>query len=134
MSGTYRQFKTDGALERDGVALDYDGFSITVARAGGSNRRYSAAMAQRTKAIRSALRTGHVDEATNQRILREVMADTVVLGWAGVTGRDGEPLPFSRENVVRLFTDLPDLMADVFQQASELANFLEAQAAEDAGK
>ena len=56
-------------------------------------------------------------------ILREVYADTVVIGWSNVEGADGKPMAFTRENVIKLFTDLPELFADVQDQATNLALF-----------
>jgi hypothetical protein len=47
-----------------------------------------------------------------------------VLGWEGVEDREGNPMEFSRDNVVRLFTDLPELFLDVQQQSQKAALFL----------
>ena len=46
------------------------------------------------------------------------------LGWEGVEDREGNPMGFSRENVVKLFTDLPELFLDVQQQSQKAALFL----------
>lgn len=129
MSNPYAQFKTDAALETDGIDLIYDGFSIRVLRAGGTNRRFASALSKRTRGLRQG------DEEAHRRAISEVLADTVVVGWRDVKQADNvTAIPFTRENVVKLFTDLPDLMMDVFQQASALGNFIEKDAEDDAGK
>lgn len=133
MSNPYELFGTDGDKEKAGIDLDYGDFKIRVARAGGSNRRYFKVLEQKSKPIRRALATGAADPKQVSAIMREVFAETVVLGWEGVTDREGNELPFSKENAVKLFKDLPDLFADVQVQASSYAQFLEVQAEADEG-
>jgi len=53
----------------------------------------------------------------------EAYAEAVILGWDGVAGPDGAPLPFTRENAVKLMLDLPDLFRDVQEQATKAALF-----------
>lgn len=118
MSNPYELFGTDDSLETKGVELNYGDFSITVARAGGANRAYQKALEAKTKPIRRALAAGQADPKRTAAIMREVFAESVVLGWKGVTGKDGKKLPFTKANCVKLFNDLPDLFADVMTQAS----------------
>jgi hypothetical protein len=49
--------------------------------------------------------------------------ETVLLGWESVTGPDGKPLEFSKENAVKLFTDLPDLFKDIRETAEDMTLF-----------
>ena len=75
-----------------------------------------------------------MSEEVGEKVLREVFAETVVLGWNGVTGRDGEQIPYSRENVKKLFEDLPDLFADIRDACALSANFNRDQQEDDAKK
>lgn len=63
-------------------------------------------------------------------------AESVVLGWEGVTNREGEVLTFNKENAVKLFEDLPDLFEDIVVQAQKAVlfrqNILEAEAGNSA--
>jgi hypothetical protein len=73
-----------------------------------------------------------MDEDTAARLMREVYADTVILGWEGVTGRDKAPLAFTRENVLQVLTDLPDLFADIQEMSNKVALFREEIREDDA--
>ena len=55
--------------------------------------------------------------------MREVYAETIVLGWDNVQDAEGNDLAFSKENVIKLFTDLPELFEDVQNAASTQALF-----------
>lgn len=99
------RFKTDTALEDEGVWTTIDASSdaqIRIARIG--NRRYREAMARRLKPYRRALRAGTLDDSVTERITAEVLAETVLLDWRGVTA-DGAPLPYSRDAARDLLLD-----------------------------
>ncbi|MDX9698647.1 MAG: hypothetical protein RBT55_03655 [Rhodocyclaceae bacterium] len=127
----YKLFKTDQNLETDGIFIEYGNASngapvrIKIARAGGSNKGFSKALEKATRPYRKAIQSGLLDNATADRLYKDVFADTVVLGWENVEGPDGKALPFNRENVLKLFEDLPDLFADLREQASNVALFRE---------
>lgn len=99
------RFKTDTALEDDGVWTTIDagsGAEIRIARIG--NRRYREAMARRLKPYRRALRAGTLDDSVTERITAEVLAETVLLDWRGLTNA-GAPLPYGRETARDLLLD-----------------------------
>lgn len=135
----YKLFKTDQNLETDGIFIEYgtddDGkpIRIKIARAGGSNKAFSKQLEKATRPYRKAIQSGMLDNATADRLYKDVFADTVVLGWENVKGADGKDLPFNRENVLKLFEDLPDLFADLREQASSVALFREEVAEQDLG-
>ena len=57
----------------------------------------------------------------------------MVLGWKGVTDRDGNELPFTKDNVVTLLTDLPDLFNELRNEATRQSNFRVTEIEEDLG-
>lgn len=125
----YRQFKTDTKLEKEGVLLHYGTNSkgkdimIRVARAGAGNDAYVKRMEAKVKPYRRQIQNETIERALLTGILREVFAETVVLGWDGVEDENGKDMPFSKDNCVKLFTDLPDLFEDVQEQAQKAALF-----------
>ena len=125
--GLYAQFETNTNLEQDGVDLEYvngdDTQVITIARAGGSNSRYTRAIDRLTKPHRRHISNGSMDPKQMEKILVEVYAESVVLKWSGVTDREGVELPFTKANAIKLFTDLPDLFRDVKEQAENMQLF-----------
>ena len=58
------------------------------------------------KAIQARLR------ALVERIVKEVYAETVVIGWENVEDADSNPMDFTVPNCVKLFEDLPDLFKE----------------------
>jgi len=127
----YKLFKTDENLETDGIWLEYgqnekgEPIRIKIARAGGHNSAFSKALEKATRPYRKAIQTGMLDNKTADKLYKEVFADTVVLDWINVEGPDGKPMEFKRENVLKLFEDLPDLFADLREQANNVALFRE---------
>lgn len=120
----YKQFETDKDLETRGVVLNFsDGVSIRVARAGGSNDRYMRRMEVLTKPYRRQIESKTADNKVLEKIVLEVFCETVILGWDGVEDRNGNVLAFNKENAMMLFTDLPDLFAEVKSQATDEALF-----------
>ncbi|MDY0212552.1 MAG: hypothetical protein RBR06_06065 [Desulfuromonadaceae bacterium] len=129
----YKAFKADGNMEKDGIDLPYgEGVSIRIARAGGSNSRYGKLLGERLKPHRRQMDNGTLDDKVAERIMAEVYADAVLVGWQGVTDADGAPLEFSRDNCIRLLLDLPELFRDIQEQAGRVANFRKAELEADA--
>lgn len=124
MGGTYDTFKADESLEQQGIELDYgDAGLFKIARAGGSNKEFARLMEKVFRPYRRQMDAGTMDEKVADKLLAEVFAKTVILDWKGVTDKNGKNLPFNTENAVKLLTDLPDLFADLREQAMKIANF-----------
>lgn len=123
----YKQFATDKVVEKDGVVLEYGKNSkgaqikIRIARAGGANQKFSKILERKTKPYRRQLQNETLDEEIGAQIQREVYADSVILGWEGVEDADGNDMAFTRDNIIKLLTDLPDLFADIRDQATKSA-------------
>lgn len=135
----YKQFKTDANLERDGILIDYGPNSkdlptrFRLARAGGQNKAYAKALEKATRPHKKSIQMGSLDNNIADRIFMEVFVDTVVLGWENVEDENGNDLEFTRENVLKLFTDLPDLYQDLREQAQNASLFREELLEEDLG-
>jgi hypothetical protein len=135
----YTQFQTDSNLEKTGILLEYgeteDGkpICIRIARAGGANKSFEKRMELETKPIRRQLQNETVNNAQLLKLLRKVYAETVVLGWENVQDPDGKDIPFTVENCIKLFEDLPDLFTDLQEQSRRAALFRQ-QAREADGK
>lgn len=128
MSSLYEAFSTNKKAEVEGIILEYPdcgGAEIRIARAGGENKKFLRAIEKAAKRHRSQIRTDTLGVDTNRRIMQEVYAETVILGWENVTDRDGNPLPFNKENCLQLFQDLPALWDDIVEQANSIALFRE---------
>lgn len=129
----YKQFQTDKQAEQEGIVIDYGDFRVTVARAGGSNRKYKKLLNTMAKPYQRLLDTDAMDDVKADKIVMEVFAKTVVKKWetlvdgkwkSGIENPDGKALlPVNVENLVKTFTALPDLFDDLRDQASKSGLF-----------
>lgn len=154
MSNLYHMFKTKEEHETQGVWLEYgrtdptpehpDGepIRIKIARAGGKNTSFNKALEKATRPYRKAIQTNTVSLDTIENLYKEVFVDHVVLDWTNVSApiKDAsgavsgfERLSYTRENVLRVLTDLPDLYADLKDQANSLSLFREDEREADLG-
>ena len=125
----FKQFKTDENLEISGINLNYGDNSkgkpilIKIARAGGANKKYSKVLAELSRPHRRAIQTETLAPEKSDALLRKAFAKAVVLGWENVEDGDEKAIPYSEEAVEQLFKDLPDLFADVREQANSASLF-----------
>ena len=135
----YQMFKTNPSLESEGILVEYGmnaaglPIRIRVGRSGGSNSRFSKGLEKATRPHRRAISSGTIDNSLAEQLYREVFAEHVVLGWENVELADGTPLPYSHDNAVKLLNELPDLYADLKEQASNAALFREELRSSDLG-
>lgn len=125
-----KTFGTDAALEADGIDVHLGGDAyVTLARAGGGNLRYEAAMRRVFAPHRRALQSGTLDEKTATDILQQVYAESVILGWRGME-LDGAELPHSYENARRVLKEFPEIWRIVQEEAAKFSNFRQEEAKE----
>lgn len=136
-----KQFATDRKLEFEGIIIDYGNDRVTIARAGGANKKFARLLERKTKPFRRAIAVGAFDDDRSVALLREVYAETIILDWEVNQGSDSKPkwvkgidpkdagmdgknlLPVTPENVLKVFKHLPDLFIDLQQQAQAGALF-----------
>lgn len=124
MTSPYDLFQSDKELEAGkGVVLEYPGFEILIHRAGGANKKFEKIFTEKFKPHRRKHEQGLLDSETAEQIMIEAYAEGVVIGWKNVKGPDGKDIPFSVQNCVKLFTDLPELFKDVQDQANSFTTF-----------
>ena len=131
----YDKFKTDENLEAgEGVELDYgDAGAIIIHRAGGANKRYRDLGQKRMRSYQRRIEAGTITDDEANKLLIGIYADSVVIGWRDIVDEEGNPLPFSRDNVVKLFTDLPELFEDVREAATSRGLFASEMVEADKG-
>lgn len=136
MEGTIMTFfnhATDPKLEKEGIKLPFEGFSFTVARAGGNNRKFRSVLAAKLKPHAHKIQQEKMTDAQMEKVMAEVYAETVLIGWDGVTDEEGNALPYNKRNAVKFLTDprFIDLVELIRQVADNAASFRLAQEEED---
>ena len=147
----YEDFQTDPDLERNGVELEYDDYRITIARAGGANKKYEKMLEAKMKPHRRAILNETMKNERALAILKDVYSHTVVLNWEAKdengdfeVGIEPPPsndpgvdttslLPVTPANVHQAFLNLPELFDDLRAQASGFALFRMVLQQADAG-
>ena len=119
MTSLFTRLKTDTDLETKGVWLNFGEAEIKIARAGGSNLEFAKAEERYFEPHRRAAELNMLAEDVANEALRNVFADTVILGWRTkqadgtyvdtIEGPDGKPLVFTRDNVMFVMKELPEL-------------------------
>lgn len=118
-----KKFKTSEEKETTGVWIPLEGNAkILVARI--PNQKYQKALQKKTAQYRFGNRLSNIAESELERILIEVMAETVLLGWEGFLEGD-KPLPYSKENATRLLKGLRDFRDFVADIARDMTIFKE---------
>jgi hypothetical protein len=146
MTSLFKQFKSDEDLEKNGILLEYgyvdgpDGkpdltrpICIRIARAGGANSKFAKRFDIKTKPYRRQIQTETIDKDIADKVMREVYAETVVLGWENVQDEQGNDIPFSVPNCVDLFERLPGLFSDIQEQSQRAVLFRSAVREVDSG-
>ena len=132
----YSLFEMDQNAETDGFLLNLQDGDLTVsfliARAGGSNKKYTNRFQALMRPHQHAAQSGKMDEEVAKAILTKVMAETLILGWENVNDRNGDPIEFSVEECTKLLNDLPELRDMIWEQANRAANFIAVEREENA--
>lgn len=142
--GLYDQNQTNTDLEKKGKWIDYGGYRIKVARAGGTNRKYLSELEAAMKPIRRAIDSGTVPQERQKAIMVDVFAKTIIMGWetwddekedwvSGIEQPDGTIGKFTKELVIETLNALPSVLEDIQKDAMALQTFLEGAREEEAG-
>ena len=137
MASPFKQFNTNKELEASGVWLNFGGYEIKIARAGGGNKRHQPAAELHFREHRQAAAVGVLPEEVAERALHQVYADAIVLGWRTkqedgsyvptIEGPEGGPWEFTRDNVLKLFEAIPDLFKVIRGFAENYTTFQRVQ-------
>ena len=126
-----KAFATSRELEEEGVWVDLgEGARLKIARIGNPANR--DLMRRKMKPHRTALRADKLPEDILNRITIEVMAETILLGWEGLT-EGGQPLPYTRENAIQQLTELKDFRDQVADLSQDMTLFQEEREAQATG-
>ena len=131
MPGIYSIFGTDADLEQKGFCLQYGEAEFIIARAGGANTAFQRVMESKMRPHRASMNAGTMDETVSKKLLAEAYSEQIIKAWTGVKDEAGEDLEFTKENVVKLLLDLPDLFVELIAESQRISNFVKAAAEED---
>ena len=116
----YAKYGSDRQKEKTGVPFYIDKDSDTYILVG----RWCSRNVEHLKAqAEVSLRMADVDENEREEARTLVFAEHLITGWNNIVDKDGNDLPFSRENAVALLADLPDLVNELVNFSLDRANY-----------
>lgn len=133
----YSKFGTDSQKEKEGVRIVLDvnpdgtECAFYIARKGGRNSEYAAAVKRHFEANRIELSKKQPSEEAATQFMCRVFADAIVKGWDNLQGPDGKDIPYNKDTCEIVLTDLPDLLEYIDKQAESIENFRNESWAED---
>lgn len=134
----YKNFGTNKEAESKGVSIEFgvnDDKSVIafiVSRSGKSNKKYAKALEAATKPYRRQIQLGTMDDELANKIYMEVFISTVLKGWENVQDEKGKSMAFTKDNAVKLFTDLPELYEELQLKAADFTTFRDESREDDA--
>jgi len=125
MNDLYKEFGTNKELEQGGVKVSpIDGIYFWVKRTGGANKAYSEAATKRLRPYVQKFNNGKsIPLDIVQNINIELFVEYALTNWENVTDRQGNPLPFNKENATKLLQELPELYSFLSDSGSDLSLF-----------
>jgi hypothetical protein len=117
----FAQFATDETLEENGTWFDIGGGArILVARSG--NRKYGKLLTKEVEKARKVLDVNDdVADKKSEEIMINVIAESILLGWEGVSFK-GKELPYTPANA-RMLLALKDFRKLVGTNADDMSAF-----------
>lgn len=135
----YSTFAANKNAEKEGIILQYGkGTRIRVARAGGSNEKFTKVLQTLTKPYKRAIQNDTVDPEIVEDIMMRAYCRAVIKSWEtntnpdkdgepiwtpGIESKDGDLLDVTEENIVMTFMNLKDLWEDIKEQSNKFALF-----------
>lgn len=116
------KLKTDPSKEENGVWVSMgDNLRIKVARL--SSEGYKSYLRKIGTPYRSAARSGNMDEKIAADLVKQAIANKILLGWENLEEDDGTPIVYSPQKALQLFQESNDFLEMVRAAADDIDNF-----------
>lgn len=124
-------FETDRQLEVDGVWVDIgdeDETQLLIARIGNPN--YNRLIRARLKPHKNLLQRDALPMEMQEKILNEVIAETVLLGWKNLKYK-GKKINYSSDRALEMLNNISDFRELVMEIANSMETFRIVETEED---
>lgn len=128
----YDAFETNKNLEAEGVEIAINDSVFKVRAKTKNNQQYTSRVRDLMERKGALAKAGGVREDELAKEMLELFVDTLVVGWTGVKARDGSIMDYTRENAIKLFTDLPRLQQALEDEIDKVATWKSAKLEDDA--
>ena len=140
-------FATDKKAELDGKWHRIGNSEFLLARAGGSNTKFTAAYSSSSRPYERQQRMGTLSEETARAILIEPFVKHCLLDWRTrtinketgeehiearhIVGKDGKPIMFSNATAAKLLNEIPDLLMMLVDASTAFSSYAPTDMEED---
>lgn len=115
-------FNKDLADDGAKMILDPDGKEYFVVRRT-PNPEYRRLLSQKYRRHERLVKKKSKDaDALAEKLMAEVVAATVLIGWKGV-GQAGKSIPYSEKAALDLLMKFPELKTDIIEFSGDLSNY-----------
>jgi hypothetical protein len=121
----FSSFVTDEHLEEDGVWIDYSsGFRVKIARFG--NKKFQAYMRGKSRHELREISTGNIESEAAETMIRDGIAQFVLLGWENLLDDNGKPIQYSVERARELLKT-KDFLREIVELSQQRELFQQAK-------
>jgi hypothetical protein len=121
MTSLYEMFETSADAEASGTWVSIGESKFLLARTGGANENFQKVAKKRLAPYQAALE--NLGKKHQDELAVGIFVDTVLLGWEGVSDRQGQPIEYTKESAKALLIELPNLFASLQAEAGRMSNF-----------
>lgn len=124
----WEEYETDPAAEEEGVLVTdiLPGVNMRIAKLW--NKKHTAAVKELQKPYKKILKAGmEIPDHIARALSIKATAQAILVGWEGMTARDGKPLPYTEENAIEVLTCIPKIRDRVLEFASSDETFNKAE-------
>ena len=137
----YEKYHVDENTTKQGVVFEDEDVRVHVTFAGTENSRYDKMLKLKLKPFETQIRNDNFSDAAFHKVLGEVYAATVVIGWEvlnekdewvpGIYDEEGNIIDFNEANVIKAFSLGQRLFSDVIKVATNFNLFRKRQKEDD---
>jgi hypothetical protein len=137
----YAKYQIDKEIQRVGVYFEDEDVRVRMTYAGSENTRYDRMLKLKLKPFETQIKNDNFPDEMFHKVLGEVYAATVVLGWEvknengefvqGIYDETGEVLPVTEANMCKAFALGNRLFQDCIKVATNFNLFRQGQKEED---
>ena len=126
-----QRYKTDKNLSENGVEVDFgDGVKVVLRRINSEKSKEVRRRLERP--FQRMIRSNSLPDAKQEEITREQIAEAVIVSWEGVEDNQGNLIPYSKQNALKVFEWYPDFLNDIITAITERDTFKNEDREEDA--
>lgn len=124
----YGTFGTDPVLAKQGIIVEYElakgkKVEFKIKKAGARNQDWKLLYNQLMKPHAEEIEANSITEEDHGKLLSELYAKSVVLGWNGVEDSEGQAVPFTIQNCMELMQFMPELLSNIIADSHDRSNF-----------